>query len=156
MDSFASLVSSGFKPAVFWQQSQHIFVTYFLSSFSFCADLFLSIHRRSWRSQQPAVMLQPKLKVWARRLLVQYVSLHTDSQIVQVNAFDIYIFFPDSKESKSFAVNMFKGQISTSQVFPFPSGIQYMVVLTTFLYSAVMHLWCYGVFFLALSSLSCH
>lgn len=28
------------------------------------------------------------------------------------------------QESKSFAVNMFKGQISTSQVFPFPSGEQ--------------------------------
>uniref|UniRef100_A0A672RUG0 Very long-chain specific acyl-CoA dehydrogenase, mitochondrial n=1 Tax=Sinocyclocheilus grahami TaxID=75366 RepID=A0A672RUG0_SINGR len=28
----------------------------------------------------------------------------------------------DKMESKSFAVNMFKGQISTSQVFPFPSG----------------------------------
>ncbi|MGH0184299.1 UNVERIFIED_CONTAM: hypothetical protein FKN15_014665 [Acipenser sinensis] len=27
-----------------------------------------------------------------------------------------------SEESKSFAVNMFKGQISTAQVFPFPSG----------------------------------
>lgn len=33
-----------------------------------------------------------------------------------------FLFF-SSQESKSFAVNMFKGQIATSQVFPFPKGM---------------------------------
>lgn len=31
------------------------------------------------------------------------------------------------QESKSFAVNMFKGQITTPQVFPYPSGNQLLL-----------------------------
>lgn len=35
------------------------------------------------------------------------------------------------QESKSFAVNIFKGQIATAQVFPFPSGNSNDFHLTT-------------------------
>lgn len=33
-----------------------------------------------------------------------------------------FVLFTIPQESKSFAVNIFKGQIATSQVFPYPSG----------------------------------